>query len=31
MVVLAVILAANVAIWVMPTKNGTALSQQQPR
>jgi len=31
MLVLAVILAANVAIWVIPTNNGAALVTQQPR
>ena len=28
MLVLSVILAANVAIWVLPTTSGTSLSQQ---
>ncbi|HET9630024.1 MAG TPA: hypothetical protein VFP14_11135 [Novosphingobium sp.] len=31
MLVLAVILAANVAIWVMPTKNGKSLLAETPR
>lgn len=31
MLVLAAILAANVAIWVIPAKNGTSLVGQEPR
>ena len=31
MVVLAVILALNVAIWVVPTRSGASLSEQTPR
>ena len=31
MLVLAVILAANVAIWVIPTKSGTATTNQTLR
>lgn len=31
MLVLAVIIAANVAIWVMPTRGGQSLSDQAPR
>ncbi|MFC3174527.1 hypothetical protein ACFOD9_09700 [Novosphingobium bradum] len=31
MLALAAILAANVAIWVLPTRDGASLSQQTPR
>jgi hypothetical protein len=31
MLVLAVVMAANVAIWVAPTKDGAALTAQTPR
>ncbi|MBC2665027.1 hypothetical protein H7F51_05825 [Novosphingobium flavum] len=31
MLLLAVILAANVAIWVIPTNNGATLAGQEPR
>jgi len=31
MLVLAVILAFNVAIWVIPTQSGQSLSEQTPR
>ena len=31
MLALAAILAANVVIWVLPTRDGASLSQQTPR
>ena len=31
MLVLAVVLAANVAIWIVPTRSGQTLSDQSPR